>query len=335
MQFLNDLEDELRNTTYCITFGTPFYGNKQLSLFCKDTKFSNNFINVTQKYDVIPTLLSIGNTIDCIIKGMPPSLQKSVKYFKQFSSYLNLLHKVLKRTIDNPEILAITQCLREINTNALKLGDDYRDSMYLPIGNYILLEQNDCFSTFKEGSVTNQVIDYVLQHAMEFDSLADILQNHDLENYMDELSGKNILITTAGYNRNIPLEHFYTLEKEKIESCAKWTHTSVTQGNEYWMFELILTFNGYIDFITYDRTSFQTFLPLSKESNISYQHEVPNLLKTYKRESIESHHKTIVTLSAKHDSKISLEPNYLLRFEIKTQFQVFRVEFNPQNTAEG
>ena len=88
---------------------------------------------------MIPTLLSIGNTIDCIIKGMPPSLQKSVKYFKQFSSYLNLLHKVLKRTIDNPEILAITQCLREINTNALKLGDDYRDSNKYSGGNWLTL----------------------------------------------------------------------------------------------------------------------------------------------------------------------------------------------------
>lgn len=111
MQFLKDLEDELRNTTYCITFGTPFYGNKQLSLFCKDTKFSNNFINVTQKYDVIPTLLSVGNTINCIIKGMPPSFRKTVRYFKQFSNYLHLLHKVLKRTIDKQEILAMTQCL--------------------------------------------------------------------------------------------------------------------------------------------------------------------------------------------------------------------------------
>ena len=143
MQFLSDSKDELCNTTYCITFGTPFYGNKQLGIFCKDAKFSNNFVNVTQKYDVIPTLLSIGNTVNCLIKNTPPALQSVVKYCKQYSSYLHLLHKVIQKTITKPEILAITLCLREISTNALKLGDDYRDSMYLQIGNYLLLEQND------------------------------------------------------------------------------------------------------------------------------------------------------------------------------------------------
>ena len=87
--------------------------------------------------------------------------------------------------------------------------------------------------------------------------------------------------------------------------------------------------------MTYDDMSLKSFRPLSKAVKIDYQYEVSNFQANSKRESTESTAKTIVTLSAKHDSKISLEPNCLFLFKIKTQFQEFRVEFNPQNTVQG
>ena len=158
---------------------------------------SSHFINVVQNYDVVPILLSLGSTIQGIVKATSDGLIVASEFAKEYSTYIKhltkLAEKLAKAAVDDRILKALGKCVEILfSRNALKIGDQYTDYMYLPIGNYILFEEEESSSILNQAQVTNQVIDNLLQHAMDIGSCGKMLENHKLSTYQTELEKKKL-----------------------------------------------------------------------------------------------------------------------------------------------
>merc|ERR1719189_3529923 len=132
-----------------------------------------------------------------------------------------------------------------------------------------------------------------------------------MESYMSELSKKNITLRyPKNTTNNIAAETFFALNEQEVKAMAQWTRVSVKQGEEYWKFQLVLSFEGYIDYITYDKGALNDFPQLSKNVKIDYQDDVVGG-NTSDQEGLKL--KTTVILSSKRSNKIPFEGSYSLK----------------------
>ena len=89
-------------------------------------------------------------------------------------------------------------------------GDVLPDKIFIPIGNYILLE-NDNFSILDERSLTTQAVGYMLKNPMvHVTSIKDIKEGHSITNYVKFLTKDSFniesrpkIITTEAFQPKI------------------------------------------------------------------------------------------------------------------------------------
>ena len=76
-----------------ITFGSPYTGNSELSLYCQKEGIAHKFLHYVNNLDPIPNLLSLGSTVADLLstisgENLPTEVQHVYLQAKQFLKYL-------------------------------------------------------------------------------------------------------------------------------------------------------------------------------------------------------------------------------------------------------
>ena len=224
-----------------LTFGAPFFGNDRLCQHVAGKWTYKQMFHFVAVEDIVPSLLSLGNTIqylnDAVNNVLPLPLTKFVQ------SNLGSIQTLVFLTVGLTEVLTqkgsqetrnkikqFAASMRQlmISSEASTLFNEYNEHQYVPIGQFLLLLKRQSKYQIEHQAGDPKVIEQLLirieeQIARSPSMVLDVKTEHSMEKYINKIKEAFDGFVTIPHQPVIFAKmNFDWIRKEQFSFKAPW-----------------------------------------------------------------------------------------------------------------
>ena len=205
LKFVNYMKTKnIELKTANLTFGAPLFGNERLWKYVKEDWKRNQMFHFVAVEDLVPALLSLGNTVQHLKNAiLPQAAAEFVRLISTLSTFasgfMGFLAETSLLSFENREpIKQFLSSFRQLqnSTEASTLFNEYCENQFVPIGQFVFLLQQNQKGKFDHQAGDPKIIEHILtsieQHISKNKNkeVFEIKLNHGMKNYGYKL--KNI-----------------------------------------------------------------------------------------------------------------------------------------------
>ena len=237
LNFIDYMEtNNIELKTANLTFGAPLFGNERLWRCVKEDWKCNQMFHFVAVEDLVPALLSLGNTVQHLKNAILPeaaagfvrlisTLSTFASGFMGFLTETNLFSFENRETIQ--QFLSSFKQLQN-STEASTLFNDYCDNQYVPIGQFVFLLQQIQEGQFDHQAGDPKIIERILtsieQHVSKNKSkeVVEIKSNHAMKNYGYKLKHTFVFKEKARGSIGFAKKDFFWRDRTTFEFRVPW-----------------------------------------------------------------------------------------------------------------